>query len=74
MTNNEFKRLFEQSSFYQDSPEWRGIDKEEEYFYVPQESYLGETLICLSDTYENSAIDCLVIQELIRKYRDGEIK
>ena len=33
-------------------------DEENELPYVPQCSYLGDTLICLADTYENSREDC----------------
>lgn len=34
--------------------------------YVPQGSHLGETLICLDDTYENSAQDCAAIEWLVK--------
>ena len=38
----------------------------EKYPYVPQCSYLGNTLICMADTYENGGWDALFIQKLIR--------
>lgn len=40
---------------------WTWTDQwseENELPYVPQCSYLGDTLICLADTYENSREDC----------------
>lgn len=40
---------------------WTWTDQQEEENelpYVPQCSYLGDTLICLADTYENSREDC----------------
>ncbi len=32
--------------------------------YIAQGSYLGETLITLGDTYENSGADCLLLETL----------
>lgn len=40
---------------------WQWTDQqneENELPYIPQCSYLGDTLICLADTYENSREDC----------------
>lgn len=43
---------------------WTWTDQQEEENelpYVPQCSYLGDTLICLADTYENSREDCAFV-------------
>jgi hypothetical protein len=37
---------------------WTGRTDDGEYVYVPQGSYLDNTLIALEDTYENSGNDC----------------
>lgn len=36
-------------------------DREDGTLYVPQGSHLGETLIALDDTYENSRVDCELV-------------
>lgn len=36
--------------------------------YVPQGSHLGNTLICLDDTYENSREDCALVEALRNNY------
>ena len=41
--------------------DWEWSDRRtdaEGYVYIPQGSYLGETLIMLGDTYENCERDC----------------
>lgn len=44
------------------------------HIYVPQCSYLGESLISLNDTYEQSGEDCLFIQELLRLCKEGRLQ
>src|SRR5262245_39786051 len=48
------------TSFHGEPLEWgdRTEDNDDGYGYIPQGSYLGDTLITLADTYENSAEDC----------------
>jgi hypothetical protein len=77
------RKLYEETSFAGISGDkigWSDLriepDLEREsglYVYVPQCSYLGNTLICLADTYEKSGVDCLFIQELIRLYSEGKL-
>ncbi len=45
--------------------DWSGrkVDSQDGYVYIPQGSHLGNTLICLGDTYENSAKDCDFISQ-----------
>ena len=49
----------EKITFRREPQEWsrRKVD-DEGYVYIPQGSYLGDTLVMLGDTYENSAKDC----------------
>ncbi len=56
----ELKRLMEAAT---PGPwEWSGAKSDG---YVPQCSYLGDTMICLADTYEGSRDDCALVQKLL---------
>ena len=44
----------------------QSISEDGSKVYVPECTYLGETLIALMDTYENSGFDCLLIQEALQ--------
>lgn len=52
--------------------EWERMDIEETedgpYVYVPECAYLGDTLIVLTDTYENSGNDCLYVQTACKEF------
>lgn len=72
------KKLFKQTTFAKDDPPtWAKLSVAEEdgekHFYVPQCSMLGETMISLADTYEQSGADCVFISELIRLYKTGKL-
>lgn len=43
---------------------WDGltVDEEDGYIHVHECSYLGATLVCLNDTYENHGNDCMFLQ------------
>lgn len=50
--------------------EWDGREEEDDGFiYHPQGSYLGQTLICLGDTYEDDHLD---LDFIARAPRDME--
>lgn len=57
---------------------WQGLkvhqDPFETHVHVPQCSHLGDTLISLDDTYEDSGWDCFFIQELLRLYQEGKLR
>ena len=40
--------------------------KDGSYIYVPQGSFLGNTLINLNDNYGNSGFDCLLIEDALK--------
>ena len=87
MNQAKIARLKEQrakTTFKDKKVYWEGIsiDKDEDgYVYVPQGSHLGDTLISLDDTYEESGEDCLYVSDVINaipeliaeieKLRDG---
>lgn len=68
----ELRSLYARTSFAEEkaAPTWSDIkigedDDGAEYAWVPQCSYLGGTLIALSDTYEQSGDDCLYVQKVL---------
>jgi hypothetical protein len=44
---------------------WEGRKVDDGYTFIPQGSYLGHTLIVLSDVYENSGVDCDLVAAAI---------
>lgn len=87
-TAEELRGLWEHTSFYDDAPStWDEIhaerrDPEElreeggwpEHIYVGECSHLGNTLIALGDSYEQSGEDCFFLQELLRLYAEGRLE
>lgn len=69
-------RLFNETSFATDGEfKWSSMHIDNDlHIFVPQCSTLGETLICMNDTYEQHGVDALLIQELLRLCSQGKLQ
>jgi len=85
-SGHDLLELFEGSSFVDDPDvgfsgmEIKSVDEDDGdyplnlYVYVPECSTFGHTLIMLSGDYEDSGVDCLFLQELVKAYASGKLK
>lgn len=77
-TQSDLDTLYKRTNFTKKSPTWDRI-KESNYpdsepsIFIPQCSYLGNTMIMMADSCENGGEDGYFVQELIRLYREGKL-
>lgn len=67
MNIEELTKLAAKHNLTSEPPMWDNMKIDPDgYVYVPQCSYLGDSLVSLADTYEGSGDFCLLIQEALR--------